>query len=47
MAKLQRPDLAYMNGKLIPWDDAVDTCWNGGSKPRTECFRRIKGILAG
>jgi branched-chain amino acid aminotransferase len=23
MAKLQRPDLAYMNGKLIPWDEAV------------------------
>ena len=23
MAKLQRPDFAYMNGKLIPWDDAV------------------------
>jgi branched-chain amino acid aminotransferase len=23
MAQLQRPDFAYMNGKLIPWDEAV------------------------
>jgi branched-chain amino acid aminotransferase len=23
MAKLQKPDLAYMNGQIIPWDNAV------------------------
>lgn len=23
MAKLQKPDLAYMNGRIIPWDNAV------------------------
>ncbi|MBK5271271.1 MAG: aminotransferase class IV, partial [Bacteroidia bacterium] len=47
MAKLQRPDLAYMNGKLIPWDDAVIHVGTEAVNRGLNVFEGLKGYWQG
>jgi branched-chain amino acid aminotransferase len=43
MAQLQRPDFAYMNGKLIPWEDAVLHVGSEAATRGLNVFEGLKG----
>ena len=45
--KLQRPDLAYMNGKLIPWDEAVLHIGTEAVARGVNVFEGLKGYWQG
>lgn len=45
--KLQRPDWAYMNGKLVPWDEAVLHVGSEAATRGLNVFEGIKGYWHG
>ena len=45
--KLQRPDLAYMNGKLVPWDEAVLHVGTEAVTRGVNVFEGLKGYWQG
>ncbi len=47
MIKLQRPEFAYMNGKLVPWDDAVLHVGCEAVTRGLNVFEGIKGYWQG
>jgi branched-chain amino acid aminotransferase len=47
MIKLQRPEFAYMNGKLVPWDDAVLHVGSEAVTRGLNVFEGIKGYWQG
>ena len=43
MVKLQRPEFAYMDGKLVPWDDAVIHVGSEAATRGLNVFEGLKG----